>query len=225
MPAPKLQGLLFLFSIRSGLLYTLGAAPRQIVLQYLYARMLNQVPALVLVTVNGDNIWFHYEFEPVIFWFGCYRQFIILTCNIKAYHFGFHSALLLNTRYIFYFDCINTNHARTNRITRIICPSLVVSHDRKHHSVNFVFLCELSRNLACIEGFCHLHHLLFNFSGPCDHCNSGHLSLRQDKPKADRQVWRCSNKHCCAKISIRKANTRFLPISISIPEIAKLVYI
>jgi len=35
--------------------------------------------------VNGDNIRFNYEFKPVIFSSGGYRQFITLTCNITAF--------------------------------------------------------------------------------------------------------------------------------------------
>jgi len=39
--------------------------------------------------VNGDNIRFNYEFKPVTFSSGDYKQFIILTRNIKAYRFRF----------------------------------------------------------------------------------------------------------------------------------------
>jgi len=68
-----------------------------------------------------------------------------------------------------------------------------------------------------------LVHLLFNFSGPCDRCDQGHFILMQDKSKADRQFWRCSNRHRFAKISICK-HSFFSQSHLSISTILKLVY-
>jgi len=75
-----------------------------------------------------------------------------------------------------------------------------------------------------LHAFLRLHNVLLNFSGQCYRCCNGHMQLRQDKSlTADGQMWRCTNRKCTAKNSIRK-HSFFAGSHLSLATITKLVY-
>ncbi len=56
-----------------------------------------------------------------------------------------------------------------------------------------------------------------NFAGVCEKCGKGKIDKRKDSSKNDGYVWRCSNKQCHFKISVRHSSwfsSSKLPISV-----------
>jgi len=74
--------------------------------------------------------------------------------------------------------------------------------------------------------YCYLRQkkLLGDFSGPCDSCDCGRITLKKDKSYSkDKLVWRCTNKNCYRKFSIRH-NSWFEHSHLSLSSILKLTY-
>ena len=90
--------------------------------------------------------------------------------------------------------------------------------------LNFTELNEITSCTNCLQAYLRQHKLLFNLSGPCGRCCSGKIQLRQDTPyRIDGQVWRCTNRKCAAKISVRKYSF-FSQSHLSLAKITHLIY-
>ena len=66
--------------------------------------------------------------------------------------------------------------------------------------------------------------LLGNFSGKCDSCNDGTVRLVEDKSYSkDGVVWRCSNRQCNKKTSVREGSW-FSGTHLLLEQAVKLTY-
>ena len=66
--------------------------------------------------------------------------------------------------------------------------------------------------------------ILGDYSVDCQTCLKGKLGLRKDTSlKLDECTWRCSNKKCGFKVSIRR-HSWIEKVHLSLAKIAKLVY-
>ena len=90
-------------------------------------------------------------------------------------------------------------------------------------SVNFEHLCKICSSSCHLQSYLRLHKVLFNFHRRCERCDNGVINLRRDSSTCDGQVWRCSNKKCNFKQSIR-AHSFFSGSHLSLHLIVKVVY-
>lgn len=85
-------------------------------------------------------------------------------------------------------------------------------------------LYEICKDRDSIYCYLRQHNLVGDFSGPCDQCDIGRITLKKDKSYSkDKCVWRCTNKYCYRKFSIRH-NSWFANSHLSLSVIVKLTY-
>jgi len=87
---------------------------------------------------------------------------------------------------------------------------------------NFERLCDICKCDNRLHSFLRLHKVLFNFHASCHCCDSGHITLCQDRSASDGQIWQCSNKKCFVKIPLRK-HSFFSGSHLSVSQIVKLI--
>jgi hypothetical protein len=87
---------------------------------------------------------------------------------------------------------------------------------------NYEKLVLLCNNKDRLLAWLRLKHILGNFASECI-CQKGHIKLRKENALDDGYIWRCTNKKCYKKISIRH-NSWFSLSRLSIPTIMKITY-
>jgi len=87
----------------------------------------------------------------------------------------------------------------------------------------FERLLEICADKSKLEDFLKEFNLLHTFDGRCQRCGVGVLYMRSDKSLCDGKNWRCSNKKCTLKYSIRR-DSFFEGSKLSIITILKIVY-
>jgi len=126
--------------------------------------------------------------------------------------------------YTYFFDWLTSYwnlHLHFLTVGLQICAVMADSRFAKlnYDKLNDIWCCS-----DRLHDFLRQHNVLFNFSGQCEQCYNGRMQLRQDKSlKADGQLWRCTNKKCSAKISIRKYSV-FSGSHLPLATITKLIY-
>jgi len=90
--------------------------------------------------------------------------------------------------------------------------------------MNFMELREITQCSNRLQAYLRRKKLLLNFSGPCVRCGVGTIALKQHAVyRVDGQIWRCSNRKCAAKTTIRKYSF-FAGSHLSLDTIMHLVY-
>ena len=90
--------------------------------------------------------------------------------------------------------------------------------------MNFENVYEICKENEVLRKFLNDNELLGDYSGICNKCFKGSVYLRQDKSfSKDGLSWRCSNKQCGKKISIRQ-DSWFAKSHLSLSQIIKLTY-
>ena len=90
--------------------------------------------------------------------------------------------------------------------------------------MNFENVYEICKDNEVLRKFLNDNELLGDYSGICNKCFKGSVYLRQDKSfSKDGLSWRCSNKQCGKKISIRQ-DSWFAKSHLSLSQIIKLTY-
>ena len=70
--------------------------------------------------------------------------------------------------------------------------------------MNFIELREITQCNNRLQAYLQCKRLLWNFSGPCVRCGVGRITLKQHAAYTiDGQIWRCSNRKCAAKTTVR----------------------
>ena len=95
--------------------------------------------------------------------------------------------------------------------------------DSDGRPINFEYLCQLCSSSQRLCAFLRLNKLLFNFHGPCERCGDGVVNLRTDKSAAEGQIWRCTNRKCTFKCSVRK-HSFFSGSHLSVDVIVQIIY-
>jgi len=90
-------------------------------------------------------------------------------------------------------------------------------------SINFEKLCDICSSKCQLFEYLFERNLLFDFAGKCERCSCGNIKLYQDKTKADDKVWRCDNRNCTVKFSVRN-HSFFSGSKLSLEQITKLIY-
>ena len=90
-------------------------------------------------------------------------------------------------------------------------------------NINLIKLITTCYSPNSLFPFLRLNNLISDFSGQCDHCCRGTISLVKSTRAADGHIWSCSYRKCTNKISFRRCSF-FERSHLSIAVILQLVY-
>jgi len=82
---------------------------------------------------------------------------------------------------------------------------------------------DITSSNARLLDFLRTNNVLFTFDGRCDRCAYGQLRLVQDSSAADGLVWRCTNRRCNYKLSVRK-HSFFSSSKLPLSTITEIIY-
>ena len=89
--------------------------------------------------------------------------------------------------------------------------------------LDFSKVYEITSSNARLLDFLRINNLLFSFDGLCDRCAYGLLRLVQDSSAADGLKWRCTNRRCNYKLSLRKLSF-FSSSKLPLSTITAIIY-
>jgi len=83
---------------------------------------------------------------------------------------------------------------------------------------------DITRTNSVLFDFLRSHNVLFSFDGLCDRCADGHMHLVHDSSVSDGLKWRCTNRRCNFKMSLRM-HSFFSASHLSISVITEIIYL